>query len=227
MTIAERAVMDAHGQGYYAGTIFRYPMIYGPRQLAPREWSIIRRILDGRRQIIIPNDGLKLLSRGYAENMAHAVLLAVDNPEKSAGKIYNVSDDRAFSLREWICLIAASMDCELELVSMPFELARPSRPYTGRAHHEVLDISKIKTDLGYRDVVACEEAIRRTVLWYLENCPEPGGEIERQLGDPFDYDTESKVIKEYIEFLAPARERVSVGYQYRHPYPHPKAHDSK
>lgn len=227
MTLTEQVVMEAHKQGQFETVIFRYPMIYGPRQLAPREWSIIRRILDGRKQIIIPNDGLKLLSRGYIENMAHAVLLAVDQPDKSAGQIYNVRDERLLSVREWIYLIAASMGSELEMVSIPFDLAHPSRPYTGRSHHEVLDINKIKTQLGYRDIVDCEEAIRRTVSWYLTNRPEPGGEVERQLGDSFDYDIEDRVIQEYRDFLAPARERVATGFKYRHPYPHPKTQENK
>jgi nucleoside-diphosphate-sugar epimerase len=29
-------------------THIRYPYFYGPRQLAPREWSVTRRIRDGR-----------------------------------------------------------------------------------------------------------------------------------------------------------------------------------
>ena len=34
-------------------THFRYPWVYGPRQPAPRERSIVRRILDGRRLLIV------------------------------------------------------------------------------------------------------------------------------------------------------------------------------
>ena len=29
-------------------THFRYPLVYGPHQLVPREWMIVRRLLDGR-----------------------------------------------------------------------------------------------------------------------------------------------------------------------------------
>lgn len=41
---------------------------------------------------------------------------------------------------------------------MPALLARPSRPYAGRTHHKVLDLSKVKSELGYKDVVPVEEA---------------------------------------------------------------------
>ena len=30
----------------------RYPYAYGPYQLVPREWSVVRRVLDGRRLAI-------------------------------------------------------------------------------------------------------------------------------------------------------------------------------
>jgi len=196
-------------------------LVYGPRQLGPREWSIIRRILDGRRQILVPDGGLKLERRAYAENAAHTVLLAVDKPEVSAGQIYNVGDEKVLSLREWIQIIARTLNYEVELVSMPFTLARPSRPYAGVSHHMVMDISKIKAELGYKDVVPAEEAIRRTTNWYLDNPLQRGGEMEQRLGDSFDYAVEEQVIKEYKETISRLRELASVGFQWRHTYDHP------
>jgi len=221
MALSEQTVMEAHQQGHYEATMLRYPIIYGPRQLAPKEWSIIRRILDGRRQLIIPEEGLRLERRAYAENAAHTVLLAVDKPEVSAGQVYNVGDERVLSVREWIQIIARTLNCELELVSMPFTLAQASRPYVESVHHLVMDISKIKAELGYRDVVPAEEAVQRTVNWYLDNPPQRGGEVEQRLGDPFDYTTEERVITEYKETVSRIGKLASVGYEWRHPYDHP------
>jgi nucleoside-diphosphate-sugar epimerase len=73
-------------------TVFRYPYVYGPYQLVPREWSIVRRVLDGRRHILLPDGGTTLSTHGWAGNLAHALLLAVDQPEASAGKAYNCGD---------------------------------------------------------------------------------------------------------------------------------------
>ena len=39
----------------------------------PREWLIVRRILDGRRRIVVADDGLTLHHHGYTENLAHAL----------------------------------------------------------------------------------------------------------------------------------------------------------
>ena len=65
-----------------SATHFRYPYVYGPHQLVPREWCIVRRIRDARPLIVLPDGGLTLCSYGYVENLAHAVLLAVDQPRR-------------------------------------------------------------------------------------------------------------------------------------------------
>src|SRR5215469_17867856 len=97
----EQAVFDHHPHA----THFRYPLLYGPYQVAPREWCIVRRILDGR-PIIMPDDGLTLNHSAYVENAAHAVLLAVDRPEKARGQIYNCGDERLLTLRQIAEVIA-------------------------------------------------------------------------------------------------------------------------
>src|ERR1700722_1498775 len=120
----ERAVFERPP----GATHFRYPLLYGPYQIAPREWCVVRRILDGRRSIIVADDGLSLNHSAYVENAAQAVLLAVDRPEASAGQIYNVGDERVLTLRQVIEIIAKTLDYELEIVSMPREFAIPARP---------------------------------------------------------------------------------------------------
>lgn len=114
-------------------THFRYPYVYGPYQLVPREWLIVRRILDGRPHIILPDGGLTLHSFGYAENVAHALLLAVDRPERSRGQIYNVADEQVPSLHQVVEILCTALDHQMDIVNMPFELAPCTRPLVGRA----------------------------------------------------------------------------------------------
>jgi nucleoside-diphosphate-sugar epimerase len=225
MYLSEQAVLQAHAEGCYNATIFRYPMVYGPRQIIPMEWSIIRRILDRRKYIVIPDGGLTIDTRGYAENMAHAVLLAVDKPDKSAGQIYNTGDEELFSLYEWIMMITEIMDYDWEIVNMPKEIALPCQHFLGLTNstmHKVFDITKIKEELGYHDLVPPKEALRQTVQWYLENRPEPGGEIEKRLRDPFNYQAEDQIIKVYKESC---KRILQIPYPVEspyHPYAHPK-----
>ena len=62
----------------------------------------LRRILDRRRSIILPEDGLTLNHSAYVENAAHAILLAVDRPEAAAGQIYNCGDERLLTLDDTV-----------------------------------------------------------------------------------------------------------------------------
>ncbi|MCZ6828094.1 MAG: NAD-dependent epimerase/dehydratase family protein [Gammaproteobacteria bacterium] len=180
-------------------THFRYPFVYGPYQLVPREWLIVRRIRDGRGQIILPDGGLTLHSFGYAENVAHALLLAVDKPAASEGRIYNVADEEVLSLRQVTEIIAAALDHALEIINMPYELAPCTRPFIMQplSTHRVQDVAAIRADLGYRDKVVPAEALARTAHWLMANPPESGGIEEQVLQDPFDYAAEDQLLERW------------------------------
>lgn len=196
----ERAVFDTIPHA----THFRYPYVYGRYQLVPREWLLVRRFLDGRKRIILPDGGLTLHSFGFAENVAHALLLAVDKPENSIGKIYNVADADVLTLRQVTEIIAQHMNVDLEIINMPWELAVPARPLIMQPQttHRYQDTSAIARDLGYTDKVAPADAIRETVAWLLENPPQPGGTEEMVLEDPFDYAAEDRLIDAWLAACA-------------------------
>jgi len=185
-------------------THFRYPYVYGPYQLVPREWCIVRRIRDERPYIILPDAGLTLLTCGYVENLAHAVLLAVDKPEISAGQIYNCSDQETLTLRQVVDIIAKELNHNFEIINMPWELAIPARPLIMQplTTHRVIDISKLYHELGYRDIVKPSEAFARTARWLFEHQPEPGGAEETVLQDPFDYPAEDRLLASWRKALS-------------------------
>lgn len=223
MHLSEERVLEAHGQGAYNATIIRPCTMYGPRQPGPDEWCIVRRVLDRRKRLIIADGGLKVQSRIAAENAASAVLLVLDKPRDSAGKRYNVRDKFLFTERQRIEFVARVLGHELELVDMPYELAKPCHVlWQHRAGHAVIDDSRIRSELGYRDRIPADEALARTVRWLLDHPPRRGGEEELQLGDPFDYDAEDELIRAWEE----SRVRVQqVPFQLpppAHRYRHPK-----
>jgi nucleoside-diphosphate-sugar epimerase len=185
-------------------THFRYPWVYGPRQPAPREWSIVRRILDGRPHIILADGGLSLSHFGYVENVAHALLLAVDQPEKARGQIYNCGDQEVLTLRQVVDLIAGALEHDWEVISMPWEIATPARPLVAQpwTTHRVVSLGKLEAELGYRDVVPPREALARTARWLVSNRPAPGGIEEMVLEDPFDYAAEDLLIDRYRAAIA-------------------------
>jgi nucleoside-diphosphate-sugar epimerase len=188
----EEAVFEHHPKAAH----FRYPYVYGPYQLVPREWCVVRRVLDGRDRIVVADDGLTLHHHGFTENLAHAVLLAIDAPDAAAGLVFNVGDEEVLSVRQVIELIAASLGHDLEIVSMPYDLAVPARPMLAQPlpTHRVLDLTRVRNVLGYRDVMPARAAIGHTARWLADHPPVPGGIEEQVLTDPFDYAAEDRLI---------------------------------
>ncbi len=223
MWVSEETVLEAHRAGHYEATYFRYPLLYGPHAPANPDWSIVRRLLDGRKRIVLAANGL-LRRRGYARNVAHALLLAVDKPRESSGQIYNIRDQQQYTQRQHASFIARHMGRECELVEVPPLLAH--RVYKGAAapFREPLiefDIGKIVRELGYHDVVPPAQGLASAVDWLVANRPEPGGEIERQLGDPFAYEAEDRLIEACARGYADAHQvefpAMATGHMYRHP----------
>ena len=192
---AERAVMEAADQGAYAATIIRYPAIYGPRQRAPFEWAIVRRLLDGRDRIIMPDDGMMLLSRAYGANAAHAVELAALAAATSPCSVYNVAEPTTLPVSEWTRKIAKICGVNAELVAIPYDHATPAYSYAPWPHHVMLDSTKIRRELSFREKVEPSAALEQTVQQLIEHRPDPGGSEEREIRDRFDYAHEDALIE--------------------------------
>jgi hypothetical protein len=93
----------------------------------------------------------------------------------------------------------------------------------------VLDLTKIKSLLGYRDVVPAREAVAHTARWLAEHPITPGGQEETVLTDPFDYPAEDALIDSWLA----ARDKVALpdfavrpgwGLAYSGPHGRPRTH---
>jgi nucleoside-diphosphate-sugar epimerase len=166
---AERAVMNDRE---LSGTVLRLPMVYGPGDRLHRFYPVVKRIVDERQHIIFPEALAAWRSpRGYVENVAAAIALAATD-DRAARRIYNVCEESSFSELEWARKIASEMRWEGEFVVLPEErtprhLLKPGNA----AQHWTASSARIRDELGYKEVVALEEAIRRTIRWQRKNPP--------------------------------------------------------
>ena len=190
--LTEEHVFDLHP----SATHFRYPYLYGPYQFVVREWPIVRRILDQRPHIVLADGGLTLNHNGFAANVAHAVLLGIDNEGVAAGETYNCGDETVLTLRQVVDLCAEALDHEWDVVSIPYELAAAARPLVGQpwTTHRVLDLTKIRSQLGYRDIVSPPEAVKQAARWLVSNPIAAGSPQHEALQDPFDYAAEDELV---------------------------------
>jgi nucleoside-diphosphate-sugar epimerase len=225
MAAAEKALFDGHRVGAFEATLLAYPVVYGPRQVAPHEWCIVRRLLDGRRRIVVADGGIRLESRLYTEHAVHAVLLAVDRPEASAGRKFVVTDDQVFTMRQRITFVANHLGVDVELVDMPYAVATPCHPYWRHGpDHRLRSNAQFRQHLGYVDTTTAWQALRTTVDWLVSHPPVQGGPEEARLGDPFDYAHEDRLMQQWEDLT----KRLPAGgrpYRPTHPYRHPRRPD--
>ncbi|WP_007510555.1 NAD-dependent epimerase/dehydratase family protein [Pseudofrankia saprophytica] len=194
---AERAVFAEHPRG----TVLRYPMLYGPNNARPHEWSVVRRIRDRRPFMILPDGGIQVHTRCAVRNAAAFVLAAVDRPAAAAGQVFNCGDPVSWSFRDWAQLVARLMGAELDIVALPRDVAIEATtsilPLAGTtAEHCVLSTEKARHVLGYQPAVDPVAAMAELLAWYDERPDfEPGA--NPSFTDRFDYATEDALVAHY------------------------------
>jgi nucleoside-diphosphate-sugar epimerase len=184
---AERVVLGIPG---LPGTVLRLPMIYGPGDYVHRFHPVLKRIDDGRRQILFAEDLAALRTpRGYVEDVASAIVLAATSLQ-SAGCVYNICEEDAFSELEWAGKIAAAVAWDGEFIVLPRDRAPKHLLWPGNtAQHLVVSSERIRAELGYRETLPREEAFRRTIEWERANPP-------KQPLFPIDYPAEDEAVRD-------------------------------
>jgi nucleoside-diphosphate-sugar epimerase len=165
----EQAVL---GDPNLPGTVLRLPMIYGPGDPLHRFHPILKRIDDGRKQIIFADDVAPWRTpRGYVEDVAAGIVLAATSLQ-AAGRVYNVCEADSFGELDWAKKIAGATNWNGDFVVLPHDRTPKHLLWPGNtAQHLVASSDRIRKELGYRELLPREEAIRRTIAWERANPP--------------------------------------------------------
>jgi len=181
------------------GTVLRLPMIYGPGDYQHRLYGFLKRMDDQRPAIILAKGWAGFRgSRGYVENIAAAVVLAVVD-ERAIGRIYNVAEPWAFTNAEWVTRIGQAVGWNGDIVVNPKD---PRAIEPEMVQHWVVDTSRIRQEVGYAEPIPLDEALRRTLEWERVNPPDDF--LQKQLARydhalRFDYAAEDAALAEARE----------------------------
>ncbi len=157
------------GDAALPATVLRLPKVYGPGDEQHRLAPYLKRMLGGRPALLL-DEGMARWRclRGYVEDVAAAVALAVTNPA-AAGRVYNVAEPTAHTEVEWVARIGAAVGWGREVVTVP--AGRMPIPFNA-AQDLAVDTTRIRAELGYREVVDPNDALRETVTWERNHLPE-------------------------------------------------------
>lgn len=146
-------------------TVLRCPVIYGPFDSQRRLRHYVRAMADGRPAILLDSRLARLrLTRGYVENVAHAVVTVVSD-DRSAGRTYNAGEHDALSEAEWVRAVGAAFGWNGDVVvADPSALPAKLRVPLPR-QDLVADTSRMRHELGYAEVVSRSEGLGRAIEW--------------------------------------------------------------
>ena len=187
----EDQLLEQHGRGDFETVIVRYPGVFGPRAPLNHEWGVVKRIVDQRPFMILPHDGMAYFQRGYVDNLAYLVHLCATRPE-AAGEAFNAGDERVLSARLVAELIIDELEAELDLIGIPAQFCRGVYPLAEKSN-QILDMSKARNLLGYRDVVDVAQATRLTARGLVAE-PPVEADIREAATGPFDYQREDEIV---------------------------------
>ncbi|HXK39528.1 MAG TPA: NAD-dependent epimerase/dehydratase family protein [Candidatus Paceibacterota bacterium] len=160
--LVERVVMS---DTELPGTILRLPAVYGPDDRHNRIGAYLDRLNAEGRVLMTKEQAEWRWTRGYVEDVAAAIILAVVD-DRAAGRIYNVGEETAVTELEWIELIRNAVGWRGEVVLASVEdVPEHSRERFDFRYELITDTMRIRDELGYREVVGREDAVRRSAEW--------------------------------------------------------------
>jgi len=184
------------GQDAIPATLIRAGAIYGVGGDA-REWYFVRRILDGRRFVVLGDHGRSRFHQIATENLAELIRLAAERPGR---RILNGGDPEAPTVLEVSRAIAAVLGHEWSEVLLPTQGEPCETPWSA-PNPVVLDMTEAEFEVGYRPVTQYEKAVRATCEWLVERSREvPWEQVAPRLFEhqprSFDYAAEDRLVEE-------------------------------
>jgi UDP-glucose 4-epimerase len=136
--------------------VLRYFTVYGPRQRPDMAFNrFVQRISQGE-ELEVYGDGSQMRDYTFVKDTVAATLLARD---AKVGRTYNVGTGRSYALNEAIEIMSSIVGKKAKvkhLLSASGDVSKTSA-----------DISRIKSELGYRPAVDLKEGLVEQINWQL------------------------------------------------------------
>jgi nucleoside-diphosphate-sugar epimerase len=180
--IAERTETVAPGPGGYAtkkraielalleqdalpATLIRAGAIHGPWSTWAREWYFVKRVLDGRRAIVLAYRGASRFHPISVHNLAELIWLATERPGR---RVLNAGDPEPPTVVEIARAVAANLEHDWAEVLIDEPVGNVGETVWSTPHPVVLDMTDAEFELGYRPVTTYEQALPETLAWLVE-----------------------------------------------------------
>jgi nucleoside-diphosphate-sugar epimerase len=212
--IPERTETVAPGPGGYAtkkraielalleqealpATLIRAGAIHGPWSTWAREWYFVKRVLDGRRAIVLAYRGASRFHPISVNNLAELIWLAAERPGR---RVLNAGDPEPPTVVEIARAVAANLQHDWAEVLIDEPVGNVGETVWSTPHPVVLDMTDAEFELGYRPVTTYEQALPETLAWLVEatrgrDWREVLPTTAKIMASSFDYAAEDELIR--------------------------------
>jgi dTDP-glucose 4,6-dehydratase len=133
---------------------------YGPYQFPEKVIPLfVTNLLDGK-SVPLYGDGLNVRDWLHVDDHCRGIQLVLDGGRP--GETYNIGGGTELTNKELTGLL-------LDAVGAGWDMVQPVDDRKGHDRRYSVDISKIRTELGYEPAVPFEQGLADTVRWYREN----------------------------------------------------------
>ncbi len=180
---AEKYIKQALLAKKIRATILRPPNVMGPRDTTQMA-KIVNAIQNNKFPLI--RKGRALQTWVNVEDLAHAIILIIKNPDVANGQIYNLKSFE-ISVKELYDQIVTSLNIKSSPKEYPYKLAysigylseilsKITKKKSTLNRYRIIkfgkdrlfDDSKIRNELGYSPRISAEESIKRTLEWMAQ-----------------------------------------------------------
>ena len=188
---AENVLIEAHKTKGFPATILRLPAIYGEYDYQIRERYFIRRLLEKRPHILLPDGGAGVNQREYAGNIAAQVAFLLTKPE-SIGEVYNAGHGKVQNYRALVEDAMMIMQQPMQIYSIPAPL-HPAIPDLAWAVVNIQSVAKLEA-LGWQEKYSPYVSMQRTIEWQRTRPLDEYLPTHRNQRQHFDYIREDALI---------------------------------
>jgi nucleoside-diphosphate-sugar epimerase len=180
------------GQGDVPATLIRAGAIHGPYSAWSREWHFVKRVLDGRRVVVLAHRGESRFHPISVHNLAELIWLSAERPGR---RVLNAGDPGPPTVLEIERAVARVMGHEWAEVLVDEAVGGVGDTAWSAPQPVVLDMTEAEFEVGYRPVTTYERALPETVAWLVEatrdrDWREALPRTAELLADSFDYAAE-------------------------------------
>ena len=146
-------------------TVIRAGAIHGPWSTWAREWYFVKRVLDGRRAIVLAYRGASRFHPISVHNLAELIWLAAERPGR---RVLNAGDPEPPTVVEIGRAIATNLEHDWAEILIDDPVGNVGETVWSTLYPVVLDMTEAEFELGYRPVTTYERALPETVVWLVE-----------------------------------------------------------